>query len=56
MNGCGAYGWSPSILRPVSELDAVVNEHGKDAIRNCFDERRGGSQVCSLDELNHSDL
>src|ERR1700693_6115383 len=34
-----AGGWSLSILWKISELDAVVGEHGVDAIRNCSDQR-----------------
>jgi hypothetical protein len=34
-----AGGWSLSILWKISELDAVVGEHGMNAIRNCSDQR-----------------
>ena len=30
-------GWSSAVLRQVSELDAVIGEHGVDAIRNSRD-------------------
>ena len=51
-----ACGWPLPVLRQVGELDAVVGEHGMDAVRNGFDERfeerSGGSHVCLFDELN----
>jgi hypothetical protein len=34
-----AGGWSLSILWKISKLDAVVGEHGVDAIRNSRDQR-----------------
>jgi len=55
-----ARGWPLPVLRQIGELDAVVGEHGVDAIRNCFDERLeergGGSHVGSLHEFNDGAL
>ncbi len=48
------------VLRQVSELDAVVGEHGVNAVRNSFNERfekgGGGSRICLFDEFDHSEL
>jgi hypothetical protein len=52
--------WPLSVLRQIGELDAVVGEHGVDAIWNCFHERveeRGGrSHVGSFHEFHDSEL
>jgi hypothetical protein len=49
-----------AVQRPAGELDAVVGEHGMDAIRNRFnerfEERRGRSHVGSLHEFNDGEL
>jgi hypothetical protein len=37
-----ACGWALTVLRQGGELDAVVGEHGVDAVRNSFDERFDG--------------
>ena len=48
-----ASGWSFSVPGKIGELDAVVGEHGVDAIRDschqCFQEGHGGSHVSALD-------
>ena len=55
-----AGGWSLSIFRKISKLDAVVGEHSVDAIRNSRDQRLqegcGGSHVCMLDQFHESEL
>ena len=55
-----AGGWSLSILWKISELDAVVGEHGVNAIRNCsdqrFEESRSSLHVSTLDQLHESEL
>jgi hypothetical protein len=55
-----ACGWALTVLRQVGELDAVVGEHGVDAVRNSFDERfeerGGGSHVGSFHQFDHSEL
>ncbi len=55
-----ACGWPLPVLRQIGELDAVVGDHGVDAIRNCFNERFeegcGSSDICFFDELDHSEL
>jgi hypothetical protein len=52
--------WSLSILRLVGKLDAVVGEHGMDAIRNSRDqglqEGRGCSHIRTLDHCHESKL
>jgi len=53
-------GWPVAVLGQIGELDAVVSEHGVDAVRNRFNERfeEGGSgpHVCFFGELYHSEL
>lgn len=55
-----ACGWALPILRQIGELDAVVGEHGVDAVWNGFDERfeegRGRSHVGFFDEFDHNEL
>ena len=55
-----AGGWSLSILWKISELDAVVGEHGMNPIRNSRDQRlqegRGCSHVRALDQFDESEL
>ena len=55
-----ACGWSLAVLGQVGELDAVVGEHGVDAVRNRFNERfeEGGSgpHICFFDEFDHREL
>ena len=52
--------WSLAVLRQIGELDAVVGEHGMDAIRNgldeCFKERCCGSHIRLFDEFDHREL
>lgn len=52
--------WSLSILWKISELDAVVGEHGMNPIRNSRDQRLqegcGGSHVRTLDQFHESEL
>jgi len=53
-------GGSLTVPGTVGELDAVVGEHGMDAIRNGFDERfeegSGSSHVGLFDEFYHGEL
>ncbi len=55
-----AGGWPLPVLRQIGKLDAVVGEHGVDAIRNCFhegfEERGGRSHISSFDEFNDDEL
>src|ERR1700751_4078884 len=55
-----AGGWSLSIFRKISKLDAVVGEHSVDAIRNSRNQRLqegcGGSHVCMLDQFHESEI
>ena len=55
-----ACGWTLAILRQIGELDAVVGEHGVDAVWNGFDERFeegcGSSHVGFFDEFDHNEL
>ncbi len=55
-----ACGWPLSVLRQTSELDALIGEHGMDAIRNgldeSFEERCCGSLVWPFDEFDYSEL
>ena len=52
--------WPLPILRQIGELDAIVGEHGLDAIWNCLDkcvkERGGGLHIGALHEFNDSEL
>ena len=52
--------WPLPVLWQVGELDAVIGEHGMNAIRNSFDqrfkERCCGSHVGLFDQLDHSEL
>jgi hypothetical protein len=55
-----ARGWSLPVLRQIGELDAVVGEHGVDAIRDCFDEgleeRGSGSHIGTLHQFHDGEL
>src|ERR1700757_1517850 len=52
--------WPLAILRQIGELDAVVGEHGVDAIRNSrdqsFEESRRSLHVSTFDQLHESKL
>jgi hypothetical protein len=52
--------WPSAVLRQVGELDAVVGEHGVDAVRDgrnqSFQKGRGGSHVSPLDQLHECEL
>jgi hypothetical protein len=52
--------WTLAVLRQIGELDAVVGEHGVDAVRNGFDERveEGycSSHVCFFHEFDDGQL
>ncbi len=55
-----ARGWSLPVLGQIGELDAVIGEHGVDAIWNsldqCFKERGGGSHLGSFHQLHDGDF
>ena len=52
--------WPFAVLWQVGELDAVIGEHGVDAVRNgCnerFEEGGSGPHVSLFDEFNHGEL
>src|SRR5665213_2682827 len=55
-----ARGWPLPVLRQIGELDAVVGEHGVDAVWNGlderFEERCCGSHICFFNEFDDSEL
>ncbi len=59
-DGRGSVPLAPAGSWQVGELDAVIGEHGMNAIRNSFDqrfkERCCGSHVGLFDQLDHSEL
>ncbi len=58
--GQEARGRAIGIARGQAELDAVIGQHGVDAVRHCFDERdeegRGAAVVGFLDQLHEGEL
>ena len=55
-----ACGWSLAVLRQIVELDAVIGEHGVDAIWNgleqCLEECGGGLHIGLFHEFNDGEL